>query len=296
MKSTAFLVLAHADPQHCSRLVRALLKDAEAHVFLHVDMKSKHDFSAVFRIDPARVRLVPNRHEVSWGGFSMVQATLATMRAALSSPVAFDYLVLLSGMDYPIRHPIELREYLRSTPHRQHINRVNVRDSTEHYLEKVQHYDFRDAWLPCRTLDRVVRRSASLALRSIRRKVPDGMLCTGSQWWAMTAACARYVVAFAERDTQYARLFRHVLPADEFYFHTVIENSRFRAEAAPILPYQGRGMWRTANLHVIHPSLSRIYVADHFDELMTSGRFFVRKVTSAVSGPLLDQIDATLNL
>jgi len=112
----------------------------------------------------------------------------------------------------------------------------------------------------------------------------------------MTGACARFIVAFAERDTQYAPLFRYVLPADEYYFHTVIENSNFRSEAVPMLPYQGRGMWRTANLHVIHPSLSRIYAADHFDEVMGSGRFFVRKVTTAVSGALIDQIDARLNL
>jgi hypothetical protein len=294
MSATAFIVLAHADPRQCTRLVRALLKDDTAHIFLHVDLKSKHDFSTVTSLDPARVHAVGERYTVTWSGFNMVRATLAAMKQALAFPVDFDYVVLLSGMDYPIRHPLELREYLRTRPYRQHINRVDVRESTEHYLKVVERYNFRDAWLPARTPDKVLRKLATLALTPIRRTLPVGTICTGSSWWAMTAECARYVVAFAEIDREYAPFFRYVLASDEYYFHTVIQNSKFLPEAVPITPYQGRGMWRTANLHVIHPSLTRIYALDHFDEIMGSGRYFVRKVTSEISGPLLDRIDAEL--
>jgi len=296
MPSTAYLVLAHADPRQCARLARALLADREAHVFLHVDLKSTVDFSIVTSVDPTRVHWVAERHRITWGGFNMVRAALAAIAQALASPVGFDYLVLLSEMDYPIRHPEAIRDFIRGREYRQHINRVDVRASPEHYLKVARQFEFRDAWLPFGTLDKVLRKACSLALRPVHRELPAGMVCTGSQWWALTDACARYVLDVARKDDRYEKFFRFVLASDEYYFHTVIQNSRFAGEAVPLTPYQGRGIWRTANLHVIDPSLTRIYSLKDFDELKASGKFFVRKVTSAVSTPLLDRIDEDLGI
>jgi hypothetical protein len=292
--STAYLVLAHTDVQQCARLTRALLADPEAHVFLHVDTKSQLDFSGVLSLEPARVHWVARRYKVTWGGFNMVRATWAAIEQALNSTAGFDYLVLLSGLDYPIRHPQAIRDYLRSRPYRQHINRVDVRASPEHYLKVASHYDFRDAWLPFPFLDKVLRKACSLALRPLKRSLPAGMVCTGSSWWAITDECARYVLDVARTQPAYEKFFKFVLASDEYYFHTVIQNSKFAAEAAPLTPYQGRGMWRTANLHVIDPSLARTYILADYAEVMASGKSFVRKVTSAASGPLLDKIDQTL--
>jgi hypothetical protein len=294
--STAYLVLAHTDVEQCARLTRALVADSDAHIFLHVDGKSKLDFSGVASIEPARVHWVAKRYTVTWGGFNMVRATLAAIEQALRAPVGFDYLVLLSGMDYPIRHPQAIGDFLRSQPYRQHINRVDVRASPEHYLKVASHYDFRDAWLPFPFLDKVLRKACTMAVRPLKRSLPAGMVCTGSSWWAMTSECARYVLEVARTEPDYQRFFRFVLASDEYYFHTIIQNSPFAAEAVPLTPYRGRGMWRTANLHVIDPSLARTYTLADFDEVMASGKSFVRKVTSAASGPLLDEIDRKLGL
>src|ERR1700722_429281 len=101
-KAIAYLVLVHTDSQHCIRLVSRLLSDHGAHIFIHVDRKSRADFSAAATLDPARVHFVRERNEVSWSGFSTVRAILATMREALTFRTNFGYLVVLSGMDYPI--------------------------------------------------------------------------------------------------------------------------------------------------------------------------------------------------
>ena len=54
-------------------------------------------------------------------------------------------------------------------------------------------------------------------------------------------------------------------------------------------------MWRMANFHVVHPSLSKIYVVEDFDQLINSERCFVRKVTTAQSTGLMNRIDAALD-
>jgi Core-2/I-Branching enzyme len=290
-KPIAYLVLAHADPQQCARLVKRLLCDEKAHVFLHVDRKARSDFSPVGTLDPARVHMVQERYRVSWSGFSTVRAILTAMREALSIDVTFGYLVLLSGMDYPLKHPGEISRYLHEQPFRQHINRVNVRDSPEHYLKLAKRYTFRDAWLPAGKLDKLLRKLATIAVTPVERKLLAATICTGSSWWALTPDCGRFILNFAAEHEEYNRFFKYVHCPEEHYFHTIVQNSPFSGEAAPILTYSGRGMWKTANLHVIHPSLRKIYTDADFDEVMRANRCFVRKVMTALSTTLLDKID-----
>ena len=295
-KPVAYLVLAHADPEQCTRLVSRLLADPTCHVFVHLDLKTKTDFSNAAKLDPVRVHFVKERYEVSWAGFSMIKGTLAAMKEALASKIDFGYLVLLSGMDYPIRHPDEIREHLYTQQFRQHINRVNVADSPEHYLKLARRYTFRDAWLPAGKIDKFFRKTGTIAAIPFKQKLLEATICTGSQWWAITSEFGRYVLKFVSEHEEYDRYFKYLHSSDEHYFQTILENSPFAQEASPVLIYTGRGMWKTANLHLIHPSLKKIYTAADFDEVMSSSRCFVRKVNTGVSTSLLDQIDVSIGL
>jgi len=295
-KPVAYLVLAHADPEQCTRLVSHLLADRDCHVFVHLDLKTKGDFSNAAKLDPARVHFVKERYEVSWSGFSTVKGILAAMREALRSKIDFGYLVLLSGMDYPIRHPDEIRQHLYTQQFRQHINRVNVADSPEHYLKLARRYTFRDAWLPAGKVDKMFRKAGTIAAIPFKRRLLDATICTGSSWWALTSEFGRYVLNFILEHSEYDRYFRYLHCPEEHYFHTILENSPFVSEASPVLTYTGRGMWKTANLHVIHPSLKKVYTALEFDEVMASKRCFLRKVNTGPSTSLLDMIDVAVGV
>jgi hypothetical protein len=295
-KPVAYLVLAHADPEQCTRLISRLLADPSCHVFVHLDLKTKSDFSNAAKLDLVRVHFVKERYEVSWAGFSMIKGTLAVMKEALASKSDFGYLVLLSGMDYPIRHPREIREHLYTQQFRQHINRVNVADSPEHYLKLARRYTFRDAWLHAGKVDKFFRKTGTIAAIPFKRRLLDATICTGSQWWAITSEFGRYVLRFISEHKEYDRYFKYLHSPDEHYFQTILENSPFAQEASPVLTYTGRGMWKMANLHLIHPSLKKIYTATEFDEVMSSNRCFVRKVNTGPSTSLLDQIDVSIGL
>jgi hypothetical protein len=102
------------------------------------------------------------------------------------------------------------------------------------------------------------------------------------------------MLSFGEQHPEYEQFFRYTHCPEEHYFHTIVQNSHYASEAAAITPYTGRGMWKTANLHIIHPSLKKIYTLADLDEIRKSSRCFVRKVTTAFSTELLDQIDSDL--
>ena len=60
------------------------------------------------------VRVLRDWVNVEWGGFSMVEAMLAPMRAAVAGG-EFDWLVLLSGQHYPVSPLPEIERFLAAT-------------------------------------------------------------------------------------------------------------------------------------------------------------------------------------
>jgi hypothetical protein len=145
-------------------------------------------------------------------------------------------------------------------------------------------------------VDKIIRKAGTIAAIPFKRKLLDATICTGSSWWALTSEFGRYVLNFVSEHGEYDCYFRYLHSSDEHYFQTILENSPFAHQAAPVITYTGRGMWKMANLHLIHPSLKKIYTAAEFGEIMASKRCFVRKVNTGVSTSLLDMIDTAVGV
>lgn len=100
MKKIGYLVLAHADPGHFEKLINALNYNAK--FFVHVDAKSNiKEFQSLSL--PGNLTFLQNRVCVSWGGISIINATLRLIEYALNNGEDLAHLVLISGSDYPIK-------------------------------------------------------------------------------------------------------------------------------------------------------------------------------------------------
>ncbi len=286
----AFLILAHADPEHLDRLVTAL--DHESDVFVHVDGKS--DLAA---FDSVRrhhhVRFIDARVQVAWAGISMVDAILALMRAAMASGERYGHVGVLTGADYPLKSAAALHALLAAEPEREFIRLSAVRESPQRYLKLVERRHFREPWFgrgsPVFGLaDRALRKSLSaLALPNPWRR--EVVPYRGHTWCAITAACCRYIVEFDRDNPWYHTMNRHTFAPDEHYFHTLIGNSRF-AMRATIQPCQG-GLYPMASTHLIDASLTKWFTAADWPLVRESEKFFLRKVRSQDGRELLDLVD-----
>jgi GR25 family glycosyltransferase involved in LPS biosynthesis len=290
MKDIAYLILAHTDPEQLARLTRAL--DYKSRIFIHLDAKSNinefrnQDF-------PENVSFLEDRVPVSWAAYSQVEATLRMMTAALDSGNKFSHLVLLSGLDYPIKPLEQVHAYLNANPKYEFIRFVDV-TSSDHYRVFFEHYWFLKAnlWLPTK-LDRYLRHGFGRALRQIVKKPqPTGIkICWGSAYWALTPACANYILDYTARHPDFVKWAKSSFAVDEHYFHTIIGNSKFLHHSDGFFPYQGNKTYSMANLHLIHESMRKEYSHSDFDELVCSDKFFVRKVMSVPSRELLNRLD-----
>ena len=104
----AILILAHRQPCHLRKLVRALNCDW-MHLFIHVDRKSA-DAENFFKIGGNNVMFLLDRINVYWSGYSSVRAILALLRAARESGQRYDRFCLLSGADFPVKNIDEIHD------------------------------------------------------------------------------------------------------------------------------------------------------------------------------------------
>lgn len=110
MTEVAAIVLAHADPVHLKRLVRAL---EDVPIFLHCDARAPSGLvNKMTRGLPARVTLC-DRFPTGLASWSLVEAELAALRQAVRSCDA-DHVAVLSGADYPLVSIQELVDQLRA--------------------------------------------------------------------------------------------------------------------------------------------------------------------------------------
>lgn len=295
--NVAYIISAYKLPELLVRLVRRL--DAPGTLtFIHVDAKT-HD--SVYQAMAAPLAGRPNvhflpRYPCYWGDLGHVRATLEGLHALVASGQPFDYVVLLTGQDYPLRSNAEIGSTLRDAAGQVFMHWMPI--PNEHWTDggayRIENWHFRvgrkSLSLPGTPFQHaVVNAGWSLAARilPLRRTFPAGLTpYGGSSYWMMPADCARYVDAYARCNPDFVRFFKYVHIPDEIFFHTIVLNSPFRGRVvADDLRYVDWGQGGD------NPAI--LGTAD-FERLMQSRALFARKFDPEVDTAVLDRIDRTL--
>lgn len=233
----AYLILAHNNPQHLQRLVSALSSRSCA-FFIHIDRKaSLRSFS---NVTGKNVFFAQERVPVYWGDFSQVEAILILLRTALADQRRFDYVVLLSGTDYPLQ-PVE------------YIEHFFAHNSGTEFINIVQ--------MPCEAAGKPIARLTTYKQRpgdpTIRRALRNLLVKTrvtpaerdytaylgnlvpygGSTWWALSREACAYIQHFVDNQPNVVHFFTHTVCPDESIFQTILGNSPYKASIQRNLTY-----------------------------------------------------------
>jgi hypothetical protein len=233
MVNVAYLVLCHTNPQVIKRTIRALSSDACA-FFIHLDLKS--DIERFSCIKGENVFFSQERLRVYWGEFSQTEAIALLIRQALESPRYYDYLVLLSGSEYPLRSSAYIHEFLEINGGSEFISLVKM-PALGKPLSRICTVRYPS--------DRPVRRFAGRALaklgfaqRDYRKHLGGCEPYSGSTWWALSREACDYILRFMASNTVVERYFRNTFASDEAFFHTILGNSPFRPTIRRNLLYE----------------------------------------------------------
>ncbi len=263
----AYLILAHDNSSHLRRLVGAITSPSSV-CFIHIDSKSTIvDF---LPIASENIVLVDKRLAVYWGDFSMVEATLVLIRAALADPRHFDRLVLLSGTDYPLRSVSYIESFFRRYSSDEFINLVQMPAKTERKpLERLTHRWPRPrAPLVVRLFRRILRRFGIGPIsryRAYKRYLGHLVPYAGDQWWALSRAACQHIQTFVEQEPRLVHFFKNTLCPDEMFFQIILGNSSFMSTIRRNVTYVD---WRIEDAHPAWMS------KQHLDDLFRSDLSF----------------------
>jgi hypothetical protein len=270
----AYMISAYKLPEQLVRLVRRLSTPA-ATVVVHVDRKTP-DATYSAMSEPFAGALDVHflqRHRCYWGGFGHVQATLSGIEHLYRSQSPFDYLVLLTGQDYPLRPPGEIAATLDAAggssfmswwqlPHRSWSGRGG--------LDRFER------------LHLVGPPPLRLSLPVRRRPPQELTVFGGSPYWCLARSHVDYVRRLVERRPDVVRFFRRAFIPDELFFQTVLVSS----------PHAGSIV--NDNLRYIDWSSTpapKILTMQDIFAMRASGKLFARKFDTSVDAEVLDRLD-----
>jgi hypothetical protein len=291
-----FLVYTFQDAQHLRELVTAL---EPYRVIVHVDAKASMEDFEIAVSGHGNVTFT-ERVQVNWGGYSQVRAIRILVREALRIAADDDYLIMLSGSDYPLRPVADLVDHLRSNQGRQYLRAFEIAKSEPKYFRQIDRTHHRDLpLLSRRTSNKALRKLRNGIIRLVdgplsRRRVPpvpDGLVVGhGGTHFAVTAECMRAMEEAVTPDIEH--YFAAVFCPEEKFYQSLIMSTPFAnsTPAGGFEDYVGPGNWRYANLHLIDPTLIRVFTNDDWVEVARSPMFFIRKIVSGESDGLRDRI------
>ena len=223
-----YLILAHNNFDHLTRMIEAL-NDSDSKFYIHIDKKAKEGYTPSFD----NVKVISEHIDINWGGYSMINATLALMKYGISDFPEADYYILISGVDYPIRSKQFLLDQLEKKKEYIDIAPVPVPFKP---MERYEHFFFDYDRRNLKFLNPFFLIEVLLKKLKIKRKAPF-QVYAGTQWLALTNKCITYILDTVKTDKRYTRFFKHTLVPDEAFFQTIIGNSPFLQQTKASLTY-----------------------------------------------------------
>lgn len=236
----AYLITAYHQPVHLRRLVEALQHE-RAYFFIHIDAKFRIDLFKEALADRTDVHFVKSR-KVNWMGFSQVESILELMKSAIADD--FDYLSLLSGSDYPIKPTEDIMRFFENA-REEFITFWRLEDRPS-WFDKINYFYPIDL-VPIKNYETAGFRrywwGYYYKLRHYMplRRRPNFIPYGGSDWWSMSADCAKYVLDYIAKNPGYTAYYRYTHCPSEMFFHSIVLNSEY---ASRVRNYQEYNLWR----------------------------------------------------
>lgn len=218
----AYLILAHKNLEQLQTLVE-MLDYARNDIIIHADAK--------WDIDPAkmaataknaRVEVLERRHDIRWGGVSMMRAEVDLLKRALEMG-EHDYYHLLSGQDLPIKSQEYIHGFFDRNKGKEFINLWQFKPTTWSRFERYTVFPEGEGRFPTRIINHIFKGLQMAVGYKINRGV-DFMF--GAQWFSITHKFAQYVV---DNEPWLESVFKHTSTCDEIFLPTLLKRSPFYA-------------------------------------------------------------------
>lgn len=306
-----YFIASHVHPDQVARLVRACRSSAnpDARVLVHHDYKvSNLDAPSIERL--GNVHVLRDTIKVDWGGFTQCVMKRRSLQWLLDHH-DFDWVVYLSGQDYPIKPLAQVERELGQSEYDGFLDVKPVSACKWH--NGYGRYHYRYYTLPkfpgmhklrCRlrkcakaqiaagnpTPRFVVpghkHGASTVGILPLRSPFNDNFGCFyGSSWWTLNRRAIQSMCRTMDARPDLVAHYRRILWApNESFFQTLLMNDR------------SLNLCTTDNKRLIswtHPETGHpdVLTANDWDKILASKSHFARKIDGRVDESILDFLD-----
>lgn len=300
MIKIGYIILAHQQPSQLVRLMKRLGSNSNQ-IFLHIDKRiNLKPFLDCEGFDTIKNLHLLKRFKSYWGAIGIVHATLEGIKLAIMHQC--DYVILLSGTDYPIKDNTEIAQFLLAN---------HGKNFLKHYQIPAPH------WLPGKEEARLKKYYFYLnnklfefpipvGVKSLPRKVLNLILNLflpnertfpkniipygGDNWFCITHNACQEVTRFYQTHPEVLSFLKYSLCSDEIFIQTAFFNSGNADLIASVVNDTINEInWKNRN----KPS-PEIFNPSDFNRLLASDKMFARKFDHDQFPELIDRIDLEL--
>ncbi len=273
MAKIAFILLCHKDPEAIISQARQLTAAGDC-MAIHFDASADAaDFDRIHSAlkDNPNIAFAKKRIKCGWGEWSLVQATLNAVQAAVDAFPRATHFYMVSGDCMAIKSAEFAHEYLE-VEDVDYIEAFDYFNSDwiktgmkeerliyRHFLNERKHKKLFYASL-----------EAQKRLGLARAIPPDLQIMIGSQWWCLRRRTIEWILDFTRKRRDVMRFFRTTWIPDETFFQTLVchlvPETEIRKRTLTFLLFTDYGMPVT-------------FHNDHYDLLLSQDYLFARKIS-----------------
>lgn len=273
----AYLVLVHRLPNQFKRMFTAIY-DSENIYLIYIDKKASAEISKDIKsfLKPYSNVYIIIGENVTWGGYSMVQAELDGMNFLLRKNQNWNYFINLSGQDYPLKSQKIIRQFLTKNNGKSYLkinDQKKIRPETMNRLEN--HFE---------------EIGDKISIVSTNRQYLKNVIpYIGGQWMILTRNCCEFICNSNEVK-KFEDYYINTLIPDESFFQTVLMNTSY--EGILINDDKRAIIWIPDGIIKLRP---KTFTKDDYHFLQLGENMFARKFDDNVDGTIINQIKSNYN-
>ena len=274
MAKIAFILLCHKDPDAIVQQASQLTAAGDF-ISIHFDARAPAEQYERIRKGLAgnpSVTFAKRRIKCGWGEWSLVEATLAAVEAAVAAFPRATHFYMVSGDCMAIKSATYAHRFLDSAD----VDYIESFDFFESDWIKTGIKEERliyRHWFNERTQKKRFYWSFWTQRRlGLKRPIPEDIqVMIGSQWWCLRRRTIEAVLDFTRARPDVMRFFRTTWIPDETFFQTLVRHlvpdAEIRTRTLTFLMFTDYGMPVT-------------FHNDHYDLLLSQDYLFARKISA----------------
>lgn len=302
-----YLIQTHKNSEQISRLVQTIKKSSPNSLII-----VSHDFSGC-QLDINALNQIPEVEILCGRGgrgyFSLVEGYLDAIDWLLNRKIQFDWLINLSGQDYPLQPLSQVDDFLSKTKYDGFLEYFEVfspeshwsaREGYERFFYKYKQFDFLNKlpdWgktllTPVKFMNLIqpfVKVKVAYGMVGVRTSTPfdEKFKCYGGSFFCtLSRKCVEYLHDFYCSTPEIIEYYKGVCNSDESFWQTILVNSK---------------LFNLCNDNKVYFNFSgnrngrpQILTASDYPTLNVSNAHFARKFDFDADKSILDILDAKI--